>query len=237
METKADDMRVIIITGVSKGLGRAFFDILKDKDCYLVCISRSFVNYQIELAELNGNIELIKLDLGNTDDLILKLKNLSIALKGYDFDELIFINNAGTISPIEKVGDINDNDIKEAININFTSPALITNYLSALCSKNIKLKLLNITTGAATKLFEGWSIYCSTKAAAKMFFSVVEKEGAAIVKNIDPGALNTNMQSEIRNTSESSFPSVQKFRNLEKNNRLQNPSYVAFDILKSNNLI
>jgi benzil reductase ((S)-benzoin forming) len=229
-------MKAIIITGVSRGLGKAFFDILKDKDYYLICISRSFIDYQTKLAE-SDNIELIRFDLNDINNLTLKLNSATI-LKKCDFDELIFINNAGVISPIGKVGNIDEKDIKKSININFVSPVLITNYLSAFCSKNkIKFKILNISTGAADKPFEGWSIYCSTKSAAKMFFNVIEKEKDVVVENIDPGVLNTLMQKEIRNANKSNFPLVDYFKNLEKESELKEPSQVALNILKSNDLI
>jgi len=230
-------MKAIIITGVSRGLGKAFFDILKDKNYYLICISRSFIDYQNKLSE-SDNIELIKFDLNDINDLTVKLNNSTIPNK-CDFDELIFINNAGVISPIGKVGNIDEKDIKKAININLLSPILITNHLSALCSKNkIKFKILNITTGAADKPFEGWSLYCSTKSAAKMFFNVVEKEkDGVVVVNIDPGVLNTRMQKEIRNANKSYFPLVDYFKNLEKKGELKQPSQVALNILRSNGLI
>ena len=230
-------MKAIIITGVSRGLGKAFFDILKDKNYYLICISRTFVDYQKKQAELNNNVELIKLDLNKVNDVILKL-NHNITLNKCNFDELIFINNAGVISPIGKVGSIDEKDVKKSININFVSPILITNHLSALCNKNqIRFKIINITTGAADKPFEGWSVYCSTKSATKMFLSVIEKEEGAVIENIDPGVLNTGMQKEIRNATKSYFPLIGYFQNLEKENKLEEPSQVAFNILKSSGLV
>lgn len=236
IKKKDKNKKAIIITGVTRGLGKAFFDILKDKDYYLICISRSFIDYQIKLAKSN-NIELIKFDLNEINDLTLKLNNAK-TLKKFDFNELIFINNAGVISPIGKVGNLDEKDIIKSININFASPVLMTNYLSAFCSeRKIKLKILNISTGAADNPFEGWSIYCSTKSAAKMFFNVIEKEKAVIIENIDPGVLNTQMQKEIRNANKHNFPLVDYFKNLEKENKLKEPSQVASSILKSSDLI
>ncbi len=229
-------MKAIIITGISKGLGKALFDILKKRNYYLICISRSFVDSQ-NMLDVSENIELIRFDLNNINDLTVKLKSSTI-LKNCDFDELIFINNAGVISPIGKVGNIDEKDIKKSININFASPVLITNYLSNYCGKsNIKFKIINITTGAADNSIEGWSIYCSTKSAAKMFFNVIEKEKNAVVKNIDPGVLNTHMQEKIRNADISNFPLVNYFKNLEKESNLKEPSQVALNILRNNNLI
>jgi len=230
-------MKAIIITGISRGLGKAFFDILKDEQAYLVCISRSFADYQITLAEKSDKIELLKFDLSNVKDLLSGLKN-SKTLEKSDFEELVFINNAGVIIPIGKVGDIDKEEISKSININFTSPALMTNFLLGYCNKNkTKLKIINISTGAADKPFEGWSVYCSTKAAAKMFFDVIAEEKKATVENVDPGVLNTSMQKEIRDADESDFPLVKNFEDLEKKGELKEPEKVAFSILQKSEII
>jgi len=92
-------------------------------------------------------------------------------LKNNILTEIIFINNAGTVSPIGRIGAMDEQDIKRSININFVSPVIITNFVAATCSKNnIKFKILNISTGAAAKPFAGWSMYCSVKCASRMFF-------------------------------------------------------------------
>jgi len=235
-KNKVRKLKAIIITGVSRGLGKAFFELLKDKEYYLICISRSFNNSQTELVELD-NIELIKFDLNDINNVTLKLDSI-IILKKFEFVELIYINNAGLVSPIGKVGNIEEKEIKKSINVNFISPLLITNYLTAFCSKNkIKFKVLNISTGAADKPFEGWSIYCSTKSAIKMFFNVIDKENEVSIVNIDPGVMDTHLQKEIRNTDISNFPLVDYFKELEKDSKLRDPSQIALNILKSNDLL
>ena len=229
-------MKAIILTGVSAGLGKAFFDILKDTDFYLICLSRSFAEYQVKLAKA-GNPELIRIDLNEIHEVTQKLSGARL-LKNSILDEIIFINNAGTVSPIGKIGAINEQDIMRSINTNFISPVLITNFLGAACGKNnIKFRILNISTGAADKPFAGWSMYCSAKCAARMFFNVAEKEQEIEIENVDPGVLNTRMQDEIRNADKSDFPLVDYFKNLAEAGRLREPAQVAFNILKKSGLI
>jgi benzil reductase ((S)-benzoin forming) len=229
-------MKAIILTGVSGGLGKAFFDILKDTDYYLICLSRSFAEYQLKLAE-SGNPELIRIDLNEIHEVTQKL-NSAILLKNSIMDEIIFINNAGTVAPIGKIGALDEQDLKRSININFISPVLITNFLAAACSKNnIKFKILNISTGAAAKPLAGWSMYCSAKCAARMFFDVAEKDQEIEIENVDPGVLNTRMQDEIRNAAKSDFPLVDYFKNLAAEGKLREPAQVAFNILKKSGLI
>jgi len=229
-------MKAIVITGVSRGLGKAFFDILKDKHYYLICISRSFTNYQNKLAE-SDDIDLIRFDLSGTNSLVLDL-NLNSMLGKYEIDELVFINNAGTISPIGNVGFINDNEIRTSINVNIVSPILITNSLLLFCvENNIMFKVLNVSTRIINKSVKGLSIYSSVKIATKMFFDVVARESDVSVKTVYPGAMDTDMQKEIRNINEKDLPLVNYFRDLKRNNELKIPSQVAFDVLYDNGLI
>lgn len=229
-------MKCIVLTGVSRGLGNALFDILIRQDYYLICISRSFNSLQIKMTG-SKSVEFLQLDLNDINTVATRLHN-SIILNNYKFDELIFINNAATVTPIGKVGSLNDKDIIKTINVNFVSPFLLTNYLSNFCKRNnIRFRILNITTGAADKPFEGWSVYCSTKSATKMFFGVFEKERGALVENIDPGVLDTHMQDEIRKNNPTDFPLVDSFKNLSKENKLKNPFEIAKHILNQSGLI
>lgn len=229
-------MKAIIITGTSRGLGKGFFDALHDKKYRLVCIARTFLHYQKELAEPE-KIELIKFDLDNIHN-ITDILNKSTILNMRDNKEILFINNAGVVSPIGKVGKFDSDDIVESINVNFISPVLITNFLCQLCDRNkMKLSILNITTGAADRPIAGWSIYCSTKSATKMFFNAMVEEREIYLNNIDPGVMDTPMQQEIRSVDNSDFPLVEIFKLFETNNELKNPHQVALNILSLCELI
>ena len=149
-------------------------------------------------------------DISDVTNLIAKLERI---LSG-KFNEIIFINNAGIIEPIKKIGEFSNNvDIYNHININYVSPSIIINSLVKLIENNMKLKILNITSGAAERPIEGWSLYCSTKKATKMFLDVLNEENnKVVIKHIDPGVIDTEMQHSIRNSHEGDFPTVNQFR-------------------------
>ena len=44
---------------------------------------------------------------------------------------------------------------------------------------------------------------------------------------IKPGVVDTNMQIQIRSTSEEAFKNVQRFKDLKENNELYSPEFVA----------
>jgi NADP-dependent 3-hydroxy acid dehydrogenase YdfG len=72
----------------------------------------------------------------------------------------------------------------------------------------------------------------------KTYFDVLVAEmkdktyGRIIVKQIDPGAMDTDMQEDIRNANVSS-EQLDKLKNLYENNNLKQPKDVAEMIIQS----
>ncbi|GAH67347.1 unnamed protein product, partial [marine sediment metagenome] len=137
----------IILTGTSRGLGKALFDLLKNKNIYLLSISRRFLPYQEDISKRNQNIKLLKCDLSKIKDLAKNeeiLKYIPINKIG----ELVFINNAGVVEPIDKVGKLEDNLIYNSMFVNLIAPIIFINkFMRINLEYNIKIKILNITTG------------------------------------------------------------------------------------------
>ncbi len=230
-------MRGIILTGISKGLGKAFFDYLITTDSFLLCISRRFLEYQIEIAQKNSNVNLLKIDLSSSNVIDIN-KELFEVIPLNRIAEIIFINNAGIIDPIDKVGNLNNQIIYNSMSINFFAPILLINLFIKICTENnIHLKILNISTGAATKPYCGWSMYCSTKGGFKFFLDVLKMENEGNdgiqVFNIDPGVMDTDMQKSIRDSNPEKFPLHSIFVDLKRDGRLAIPETVAKEIIEN----
>ncbi len=222
----------IILTGSSRGLGKAFFDELYNKNICLFCISRRFLSYQKDLEQKNNKIKLIKCDLSKVEDLSSTLKFFgSISLK--NINELFFINNAGLVDPIDKIGSLDEEMIYNSIYVNFLAPVLFTNKIIEY--KNVKITILNISSGAANKPFEGWAMYCSTKGAYKMFSEVLlaenQKNNQINLYNIDPGLIDTDMQRKIRKSSSDQFPLHEDFVKFKTEGKLAPAKKIAKEII------
>lgn len=229
-------MKIIIITGTSQGLGKALFKYYDREGVVLYCLARRFLQEQ-RIAEKIKRAYLIKKDLTDLendflDELVMMLKkNIN------KNDEVIFFNNAGAIEPIGKIGSIENKKLKESIQVNFMAPILLVNSLVRIFTKeNIKMKIVNVTSGAANYPIEGWSGYCSAKAAVKMFLDVLKLQYShnkdLRIYNIDPGVMNTNMQEKIRTASQDEFPNLKSFHDLYHRNQLKNPKDVVEEIIK-----
>ena len=146
-----------------------------------------------------------------------------------DWDEIIFINNAGIIAPIGKLSELDFEEFEKNVYVNYLSPIKLIFYLSRLANK---IKILNISSGAADKPVNCWASYNSTKAATKTFFNTIGLENNTSVINIDPGVIDTNMQREIRNKSKQ-YKNLQYFVELNNNKMLRKPSDVANEIYEN----
>ena len=95
--------------------------------------------------------------------------------------------------------------------------------------------LVNISSGAATKPYEGWAAYCASKAAVDQLTRVVALEEArarpARRTPCHPGLVDTDMQAAIRASDEASFPEVERFRRAAAEHRFNSPAWVAEHIL------
>ena len=217
--------KVFIITGANRGLGKAFADLLiKNEDHFVISISRSVSDKQKN--ETPANFYFLEADLADNSigEKIIALKDL------VGNQDIYFINNASVIEPITKIEYLSEDNMDKAISVNIKSTMLIMQYLISHFNNN-KLSFVNISSGAADRAINNWSLYCSSKAFIKMFFNVAESEYKQHrFFNIDPGVMDTNMQKSIRN---SDFPDVSDFQNLEKEGKLKSTKAVALEILNT----
>jgi benzil reductase ((S)-benzoin forming) len=228
-------MTIYIISGVSKGLGYALAENLlksEDENTKIMGLSRNMPDFVIRFPKY---FDWVKTDFKNPEEISI---NLEFALKKYSPTKMIYISNAGDINPINKIGEIASQEMIDSLSVNILSPANCINYLINNYSNIKQLLIINISSGAANKAIKGWSLYSSAKAYMKTYFDVLVAEmkdktyGRIIVKQIDPGAMDTDMQEDIRNANVSS-EQLDKLKNLYENNNLKQPKDVAEMIIQS----
>lgn len=217
--------KVYIITGANRGLGKAFVDVLIEKeDSFVISISRSMSEEQRGYSP--ENFYYLETDLSN-DGITEKIMVINSLI---DKEAICFINNASIIEPILKIEDLSEEAIDKTISVNIKSTILITKYLLRHFNDN-QLTFVNMSSGAANRAISNWSLYCSSKAFTQMFFNVAESEYKQHnFFNINPGVMDTGMQKSIRNTN---FPDVSNFKNLHEDGELKSPIDVAKEILST----
>jgi benzil reductase ((S)-benzoin forming) len=216
---------LIIITGSSKGLGKALVELfLKNAENKVVGISRS------GLGEKDENYVDFQVDLTDPQKVVSAFD--SIFPQG-NYEEVILINNAGWIGDIAPFGKLEPSGIWKIHMVNTVAPALLMNeFVHRYGRENLNKVVVNISSGAAEKNIDGWSGYSSSKAALNRFTEIAQEESNMHGFNIryfalSPGIIDTPMQKDIRSAKEEDFSRVSAFKEFKANRELAIPEDVA----------
>lgn len=217
--------KVIIITGGSKGIGKALCKKYSKNGYVVFSISRTKSSLL--------NIEQLICDVSDTKQLKKVMSRIFSTLKKKEISEITLINNAGVLGDITPIEKNSLENITQAVQVNLAVPIITTSlFIKHAKGWNSSKKIINISSGAALTPYEGWSSYCSTKAGVDMLTKVVAKEQKAVENGVSvwairPGVVNTQMQTQIRNTPKKDFAMLDKFVSLYEKEQLFSPDFVA----------
>jgi NAD(P)-dependent dehydrogenase (short-subunit alcohol dehydrogenase family) len=184
--------RTILVTGAGKGIGAELVRILHEKG------ATTYAGvYPVDSAEpLPSGVTQLTLDVTSQADVDSAIARIIAETGRLD----VLVNNAGVIYPIGPLAEIATDDLAPAFAVNVMGVHRMTVAALPLLRAS-KGTILNAGTGAATTAMEGWTAYCSTKAAMQMLTRMMAlelgKEGLRIYfLGIPP--TDTAMQAKIR---------------------------------------
>jgi len=147
----------------------------------------------------------------------------------------LWVNNAGLLGPIGPLREADPAELARTVDVNVTGvlngTAVFAEHMRSRPGPGV---LVNISSGAGTKPYAGWAAYGASKAAVDQLTRVVAMEEAdhgLRAYSVAPGLLDTDMQTAIRATDETSFPEVERFRRAAAEHRFNSPAWVAEHIL------
>lgn len=218
--------KILIITGGNKGIGNGIVEAYQRNQYQVFSIARTTnTSYT--------NVTQIEFDLSNSNGLTQVLDSIFASLNPSQIKQITFINNAGTLGQIGPLADLQDNDIAKTIQLNTTAPLILTaHFLKLTQNWQASKQVINISSGAATKAYYGWTVYCATKAALDMMTKTVALEqrnltnGAQIIA-IYPGVVDTAMQAQIRTSDKTAFADIDRFLELKTSGALANQQTVG----------
>lgn len=209
-------MKKAIVTGHSRGLGAALAAQLAARGWRVLGVSRSAG---------------ARVDLSSPAELASWLAGGELASFLADATEVLLINNAGTVAPMEVVGHQPGAETAAAVHLNVTAAMILTDAVLRDRPAGTPLKVVHISSGAARRPYPGWSVYCATKAALDMHAQVLAAEGHEGVRiaAIAPGVVDTTMQAQIRGAA--GFPLRDRFVALNQDGQLASADAAAEQVL------
>jgi NAD(P)-dependent dehydrogenase (short-subunit alcohol dehydrogenase family) len=186
-----------IVTGASRGLGRALAQALAERGFGLVIDARD----PIALAEARRDLEdrgaqVVALP-GSVTDAAHRRALVSAAwdLGGLD----LLVNNAGILgpSPQPALADYPLDVLSEVYLVNVIAPLGLIQEALPLLAARPRGTIVNVTSDAAVEPYEGWGGYGSAKAALEQLTAILAAERADVrVLTVDPGDMRTRMHQE-----------------------------------------
>jgi NAD(P)-dependent dehydrogenase (short-subunit alcohol dehydrogenase family) len=225
--------QVAIVTGASRGIGRAAALALAEAGAAVVIAARSkdgINSVADEIKRAGGKSLAIPTDVSDLRQvdhlLVLTLR----AFGGVD----ILVNNAALAQPLGKVWETSATAWQKLIAVNVLGPYLCARaVLPHMLDKGFG-RIINVSSGAAESNLVGASAYNTSKAALERFSGTLaaEVEGSGVVvTTLWPGIVDTRMQAEIRETPAHLFPLVSTWQAWQDEGQLRPASEPAQAIL------
>jgi len=191
--------KVAIVTGASRGIGRAISVALAQENATVVLAARSIQQLQItaeQVTKAGGEPRIVHVELTEEKSIRNLIKVIGEKLGRLD----ILVNNAGVThsAPLEQTS---TEDWQRCISINATAPFILCREALPLLKKSQAAHIINIASVVGVKGYPLQSAYTASKHALRgMTISLAEElRGSNIrVHVLCPGGVDTDMVNSVR---------------------------------------
>lgn len=187
---------VVMITGASKGLGRALTLALAKEGVRLAICARGEMmlrKIEKEVLSLGAEVIAVQADVADIRDVN---RFVSIVEEGFGRVDVL-INNASIFGPGPALlSDYPEHDFAEVLRVNVVNPFLVTKrVLPGMLIRN-KGRIFNLTSEAGKTGFAEWGAYGISKFAVEgltqTWADELQDTGVSVCM-VDPGEMNTEM--------------------------------------------
>lgn len=230
------DRGAAIVTGHTRGLGAAIATHLLSRGISVLGVAR---HGNADLAQrFPGALAEARLDLADSAALARWLESDALGRFLGGSELALLVNNAGVLEPIGPLETQDVSFIARAVVVNVAAALMFSAAFTQAAQDARDRRILHISSGAGSKAYAGWSVYCATKAALDHHARAValDRSPALRIGSVAPGVIDTEMQAEIRKTTTEKFPGRERFVAMKREGRLRDPDEVgrsAVDFLLS----
>ena len=227
---------ITVLTGASRGLGRAMAEQLLQPGHRLLTIARHADPALAALAtERGAELTAWALDLADAPAAAERLRAWLVAQAPAD---ATLVNNAAALSEPAPLREGEAAELSNAVRVGLEAPLLLSAaFLRATDAWGTDRRVLNISSGLGRRAMAGSAGYCAVKAGLDHFSRAVALEeagrphGARIV-SLAPGIIDTDMQVQLRSADRRRFPDGAQFEAFKSEGRLDSPAAAAAKVLR-----
>jgi NAD(P)-dependent dehydrogenase (short-subunit alcohol dehydrogenase family) len=190
-------MYTAVITGASRGLGRAMSLALARRGARLVVDARGRRALDDVAQELlDAGAAAVESLAGSVTDPAHRAAIADAVGRAEQLD--LLVNNASTLGPSPQPA-LRDYPLEEwsrVYDVNVTAPLALTQLLLPML-QSTGGTVVNVTSDAAVEPYDGWGGYGSSKAALDQWTAILGAEESGVhVYSFDPGDMRTQMHQE-----------------------------------------
>jgi NAD(P)-dependent dehydrogenase (short-subunit alcohol dehydrogenase family) len=190
----------VLVTGGSRGLGRALGQALARAGARVVLVARHADELEEAVTVIRaagGEAHAIAADVADRDAAHAIAGQAAAAVGPID----VLVNNASTLGPVplRLLLDTDCEDLDRALAVNLVGPFRLTKAIAGPMVLRGSGTIVNVTSDAATEAYERWGAYGASKAALEQLGRVwaAELAGTGVrVINVDPGEMDTRMHAD-----------------------------------------
>src|ERR1700744_4940215 len=195
---KSLEGRIALVTGASRGIGRAAAIALGAAGAHVICVARTVGGLEEtddEIQKVGGTATLVPMNLRDFE--AIDRLGASIYERWGRLDALFA--NAGVLGMLTPVAHLEPKTFLEVMEVNLTANWRLIRSLDPLLRQSDAGRALFVTSGAAAKHTPYWGGYAMSKAALEslVLTYAAECEGTALKVNLlNPGPIRTAMRAK-----------------------------------------
>lgn len=220
--------KTILVTGASRGLGAAMARIAASNGAAVVISARSeeaLYGVAADIEQGGGEVLVAGGDVSSQDDCKTVVEKTMARFGRLD----ALINNAGILEPISTIATTDLEQVEYSLAVNVMGPFMLIQ-VAIPHLRQTNGRVINVSSGAATRGIPGWAAYCAAKAALNQITRVLAQEEPDITAvAVRPGVVDTEMQTLIRTEGRVGMGQMehQRFVDLHNEGKLVPPDVSA----------